>query len=198
MFHLSIFIRSSTPPPGPCAPRARPAGNRKSPRSTARRAPGHGDNARRQAAPGTAIWSPPASPARRCPGRSGRQSRQMLAASIRNCSRMVRRLAPMALRTPISRVRSTTDTNMMFMMPMPPTNSARLVTNRPMMAMVGGLRMKPFDDLVLLVDGEIVGLVRAADGGSRRITWRNSSWASSRRAKPPTHRWEDCHRSRGR
>ena len=49
--------------------------------------------------------------------------RQMHAASIRNCSRMVRRFAPMALRTPISRVRSATDTNMMFMMPMPPTNS---------------------------------------------------------------------------
>ena len=83
-----------------------------------------------------------------------------MAASIRNCSRMVRRLAPMALRTPISRVRSTTETNMMFMMPMPPTNSARLVTNRPMMAMTASLRMKPRDNLVLLVDGEIVGLVR--------------------------------------
>jgi len=30
-------------------------------------------------------------------------------------------LAPMAIRMPISRVRSVTDTSMMFMMPMPPT-----------------------------------------------------------------------------
>ncbi len=32
-------------------------------------------------------------------------------------------LAPIAMRTPISRVRSVTDTSMMFMMPMPPTSS---------------------------------------------------------------------------
>ena len=32
------------------------------------------------------------------------------------------RRAPMALRTPISRVRSVTDTSMMFMTPMPPTS----------------------------------------------------------------------------
>ncbi len=31
--------------------------------------------------------------------------------------------APSALRRPISRVRSVTDTSMMFMMPMPPTSS---------------------------------------------------------------------------
>ena len=35
---------------------------------------------------------------------------------------MFQRVAPSALRTPISRVRSVTDTSMMFMMPMPPTS----------------------------------------------------------------------------
>ena len=35
-------------------------------------------------------------------------------------------VAPNALRTPISRVRSVTDTSMMFMMPMPPTISEML------------------------------------------------------------------------
>ena len=44
-------------------------------------------------------------------------------ASIRNWSRMLAWVAPSALRTPISRVRSVTDTSMMFMMPMPPTMS---------------------------------------------------------------------------
>ena len=44
-------------------------------------------------------------------------------ASIRNWRRMSPRLAPIALRMPISRVRSVTDTSMMFMMPMPPTSS---------------------------------------------------------------------------
>ena len=44
-------------------------------------------------------------------------------ASIRNWARMSRPRAPMALRMPISRVRSRTDTSMMFMIPMPPTTS---------------------------------------------------------------------------
>jgi hypothetical protein len=35
---------------------------------------------------------------------------------------MSRRRAPMALRTPISCVRSVTETSMMFITPMPPTN----------------------------------------------------------------------------
>ena len=42
-------------------------------------------------------------------------------ASMRNWMRMSRRLAPMALRMPISRVRSVTVTSMMFMIPIPPT-----------------------------------------------------------------------------
>ena len=44
-------------------------------------------------------------------------------ASIRNWARMSRPRAPTAMRRPISRVRSVTDTSMMFMMPMPPTSS---------------------------------------------------------------------------
>ena len=42
--------------------------------------------------------------------------------SIMNCVRMAERLAPTALRRPISRVRSETETSMMFMMPTPPTS----------------------------------------------------------------------------
>ena len=45
-------------------------------------------------------------------------------ASMTNCDRMWLRRAPTALRSPISRVRSVTDTSMMFMMPIPPTRSA--------------------------------------------------------------------------
>ena len=47
----------------------------------------------------------------------------MTTASTRNCSMMSRLRAPTAMRMPISRVRSVTDTSMMFMMPMPPTSS---------------------------------------------------------------------------
>ena len=40
-------------------------------------------------------------------------------------------MAPIALRMPISRVRSVTDTNIMFITPIPPTNSETLVMTRP-------------------------------------------------------------------
>ena len=53
-------------------------------------------------------------------------SAEVVAASTTNCARMVRSFAPSALRMPISRVRSVTDTSMMFMMPMPPTSSEML------------------------------------------------------------------------
>ena len=49
--------------------------------------------------------------------------RDSVSASTRNCARMSRPRAPTALRMPISRVRSRTDTSMMFMIPMPPTTS---------------------------------------------------------------------------
>ena len=47
----------------------------------------------------------------------------MATASMMNCNSTFRKVAPRALRMPISRVRSVTDTNMMFMIPMPPTSS---------------------------------------------------------------------------
>src|SRR5512135_1117640 len=49
--------------------------------------------------------------------------RDRVSASMMNCSLMSHVFAPMAMRMPISRVRSVTDTSMMFMMPMPPTRS---------------------------------------------------------------------------
>ena len=48
----------------------------------------------------------------------------MTTASARNCSRMSRRAAPTAIRSPISRVLSVTVTSMMFMIPMPEITSA--------------------------------------------------------------------------
>ena len=44
-------------------------------------------------------------------------------ASVKNCVLTFDGLAPTAMRIPISRVRSLTDTSMMFMMPIPPTRS---------------------------------------------------------------------------
>ena len=48
------------------------------------------------------------------------------AASVRNCHKMRLFLAPMAFFRPISRVRSVTDTSMMFITPMPPTSREML------------------------------------------------------------------------
>ena len=48
--------------------------------------------------------------------------RQTTTDSTKNCFMMSDRLAPMAIRMPISRVLSDTDTSMMFMTPMPPTS----------------------------------------------------------------------------
>src|ERR1039457_3710992 len=49
-------------------------------------------------------------------------------ASVVNCVMMVCLVAPIALRMPISRVRSVTDTSMMFITPTPPTISPTLET----------------------------------------------------------------------
>ena len=42
---------------------------------------------------------------------------------LKNCVKIFLRVAPKALRKPISRVRSVTDTSMMFITPIPPTNN---------------------------------------------------------------------------
>ena len=49
-------------------------------------------------------------------------NRVISTASVRNCSKKLRCLAPMAMRMQILRVRSVTETSMMFMMPIPPTS----------------------------------------------------------------------------
>ena len=49
-------------------------------------------------------------------------NRESTTASTRNCISTWPASAPMASRMPISRVRSVTETSMMFMMPMPPTS----------------------------------------------------------------------------
>ena len=52
-----------------------------------------------------------------------------ITASLRNCDKMLSGRAPTAIRRPISRVRSVTETSMMFMMPTPPTTSEITATN---------------------------------------------------------------------
>ena len=81
--------------------------------------------------------------------------------SIRNCDCTCLVRAPTAMRMPISRVRSVTETSMMFMIPMPPTSSetaaippsSSVITCVVACGRVGHVRQVP--------DGEVVRLARA-------------------------------------
>ena len=66
--------------------------------------------------------------------------------SIRNCSEMTGPVAPTAIRRPISLVRSVTLTSMMFMMPIPATNSEKAAATTRMMVTVSIV-----DDMVCII-----------------------------------------------
>ena len=113
-----------TPRSGRAATPSTPGSSRRPCRRSPRRH--RGDDRRRatarSASSGSAVTShDAAAPEQRCP--TTPPSRQSTTASTRNCRRMSRARAPTAMRRPISRVRSVTDTSMMFMMPTPPTTS---------------------------------------------------------------------------
>ena len=74
-------------------------------------------------------------------------------------------LAPTAMRRPISRVRSVTETSMMFMIPMPPTSSETDATpQEPVMVLAICTRSRPFLDRA---HGEVV-IVGARDAMALR------------------------------
>ena len=100
----------------------------------------------------------------------------VIASSV-NCSRMSPLRAPMALRTPISRVRSVTDTSMMFMTPTPPTIRATLETANMKINTARRDLVPDVGERVLGEDGEIVRLIRAARGGGGASSSRISSTA---------------------
>ena len=83
---------------------------------------------------------------------------------------MSRLRAPMALRIPISRVRSRTDTSMMFMIPIPPTTSEIEAIAREQDGEQAVHGRRGGQELRLVADGEVVGLARCA------MSWR--SWRS--------------------
>ncbi len=82
-------------------------------------------------------------------------------ASVRNCSRMLLRLAPMALRTPISRVRSVTETSMIFITPIPPTNEPDRGHREHQHENQVADFVPEIEKIVGSEDGEIIGLVVA-------------------------------------
>ena len=77
-------------------------------------------------------------------------------ASARNCSSTCRRRAPIAMRSPISRVRSVTDTSRMFMMPMPPTMQRYRGDGRKQQRHDPARAFRGLDELAEVADVEIV------------------------------------------
>ena len=69
--------------------------------------------------------------------------------STTNCRRISLLVAPRALRVPISRVRSVTDTSMMFITPMPPTS--REMPAMTEMAMDRVFMMEDMDSTMVLM-----------------------------------------------
>ena len=94
-------------------------------------------------------------------------------ASTRNCSMIWMRRAPIAMRIPISRVRSVTDTSMMFMIPMPPTSSEIDATDNSSIVITCVALSDAAAISLEIAHGEIVVLLRpgydAARAGCRVI-----------------------------
>ncbi len=82
---------------------------------------------------------------RRARCRRRRQSRSSATASTRNCRSTSPARAPTARRIPISRVRSVTDSSMMFMMPMPPTisDTAAMLASSAVIVFVARSSVRP-------------------------------------------------------
>ncbi len=70
-------------------------------------------------------------------------------------------VAPSALRRPISRTRSVTDTSMMFITPMPPTSRemAAIPASRTVSVLSTDVAVDRIDDWVVMVKSAWVGMV---------------------------------------
>ena len=109
---------------------------------------------------------------------------------------MWRRFAPTAMRMPISRVRSVTETSRMFMMPMPPTRSEIDATLRSSVVITWLALSEALRHVVEAAHGEVVVLRRAdavplaqqrPRSAPRRARCSRRSWRSRR----------SCRRCRG-
>ena len=96
---------------------------------------------------------------------------------------MSRCRAPIARRMPISRVRSVTDTSMMFMMPMPPTSSDTA-------AMLASSVVMTFEvaSAVLAISSWVRMKKSSLSPGRMRWRWRSSSVIWLHRGARPASR----------
>ena len=85
---------------------------------------------------------------------------------------MTRGVAPRALRRPISRTRSVTETSMMFITPMPPTSSE-------MPAMPPSSTVRVLSTEVAVATSECSGVMVKSAAAALVMAWRASSSASA-------------------
>ena len=95
--------------------------------------------------------------------------------SIRNWARISPGCAPTAMRMPISRVRSVTDTSMMFMTPIPPTTSetSAIAASRLVKVSVALVNTP-------VISAMVVVLKSSSSSGARRCRSRSSPAICSR------------------
>jgi len=103
-----------------------------------------------------------------------------VAASTRNCHKTSRRVAPIALRKPISRVRLVTDTIMIAITPIPPTRSAMLESTSITKKHRALLRDDALDDELRAADPD-----SAADGELRSAEQLVRYVEAQHRDQPP-------------
>ena len=80
-------------------------------------------------------------------------------ASKRNCQVMSRLRAPIALRTPISRVRSVTETSMMFITPIPPISRPMELSTTTTSATPPIMSLNCLHRFGVGLDGKVIGLI---------------------------------------
>ena len=89
--------------------------------------------------------------------------------SVRNCIRISIRRAPIALRKPISRVRSVTETSMIFIIPMPPTSKGDGRNAAQEDGQHAGDGAGGIQEILLGQDREIIGADGAAVAGAQDL-----------------------------
>jgi hypothetical protein len=179
-----------------------------------------------KATAGLPSAAPPSASARTLPRRGTQDAKQntdssadagQQTASMRNCSRIARARAPTARRSPISRVRSVTETSMMFMIPMPPTSNETIATPESRYSITVALAEAAFGDVLQVPHVEVSSrswatswrrtastakLPRRASIKTSNVSWprrtrrqrvvwamRARNWMNSSRCSSRTKRW---------
>ncbi len=97
-----------------------------------------------------------------------------MTASIKKWRKISPGSAPTAMRNPISRVRSVTETSIMFMMPIPPTTSEIMATQRSSLVIISAV------ELIVLVISVMSRILKSSGSElRRRCRWRSKELSCS-------------------